>query len=153
MNNVSNLEVVSLEELPETESNSVSNYPEILPKQEDEDTFKIVEVNTLLNPKTAHQSESTVEAEGNQKFGCNKCPANFQSIEKLNNHKQYAHTEADSFYCKECGINFYTKDLLQGHQVMHIEEKASQQYCKECNLTFPSPEDTRLHLAKHNDKA
>ena len=149
----SNIEVVSLEELPATES-SISNNPKTLPKQQDDNTFKIIEVDSLLNPEiVSHQNKPTIEVKVDQKkFDCNKCPASFKFLEKLSNHKQYFHTDEESFYCKECGINFYTKALLQSHQTMHIEEQASQQSCKECNLTFPSPEDTRLHLAIHNEK-
>ena len=146
-------EIVCLEELSTTESYSTSDNPKILVNQQGNDTFKIIEVDTLLNSQiTSHQNKSTVDVKGIEIFDCNKCPVSFQYIEKLTSHKIHFHIDTDSFYCKECGINFYTLDLMTRHQIMHTEEQASKQSCNECDLTFSSPEDTRKHIVSHKNK-
>ncbi|KAL0853109.1 hypothetical protein ABMA27_012877 [Loxostege sticticalis] len=57
------------------------------------------------------------------KFKCSVCPKRYTTSEHLVEHIKFVHGECRSNVCVLCGMNFRTKNMLDKHIQLHIDQK------------------------------
>lgn len=76
------------------------------------------------------------------RFICPVCPETFEGVSEF-----FEHQKVHENVCPECGEQFTNKSALEGHLVLHLEDKI--RICEECGQCFGTQAELESHLRTH----
>lgn len=101
---------------------------------------------------------------------CSFCPASFNRVSNLIEHKRRFHCKERPFVCGVCQLGFRSNAELKRHELTHDADKAEiktlrkpvtavstsdgrkDYHCKVCDTTLPSATSYHSHMRKHRKR-
>ncbi|XP_072285538.1 uncharacterized protein [Pyxicephalus adspersus] len=78
------------------------------------------------------------------RFTCPVCPETFEGVSEFFEHQK---VHENNWICPECGEQFSDKSALEGHVLLHLEDKIC--ICDECGQCFGRQADFESHMRTH----
>ncbi|XP_077340659.1 uncharacterized protein LOC143984248 isoform X2 [Lithobates pipiens] len=76
------------------------------------------------------------------RFICPVCPETFEGVSEF-----FEHQKIHDNVCPECGEQFSDKSALEGHLLLHLEDKI--RICEECGQCFGTQAELETHMRTH----
>ncbi|KAM5145840.1 uncharacterized protein ACMZJ9_013156 [Mantella aurantiaca] len=76
------------------------------------------------------------------RFICPVCPETFEGVSEF-----FEHQKVHENVCPECGEQFSDKSALEGHLLLHLEDKI--RICEECGQCFGTQTELETHMRTH----
>jgi len=98
---------------------------------------------------TQHLAESHKIGE---EMKCNECDKVYLHKQLLKRHITNVHKDCNRFVCEKCDYRCPTKYMLKSHQVMHTGDEARTLECRECGLKFKQKAILDVHIRRTHEK-
>ncbi|KAI8435501.1 hypothetical protein MSG28_003798 [Choristoneura fumiferana] len=88
-----------------------------------------------------------LESHLDSSFPCDRCPASFITLRRLNRHSLLTHSQKQDIKCNICQKKLKSNRNLRLHQLTHTGEKPFT--CKQCGKRFTQNGSLQMHMKIH----